>query len=237
MPRWNEAASGDRSWRQAARVQTRRRCINRGAGPDYGCSRGGAGEAPRTASVEAATADSAGAVGALLQIAQSSGDKPHVQIAALEALCGVVLNHPANQVAAGDALSYLLQLAQSGSVASSAASIALKNLVDCCFSNQQACHNIIRSAHHRLPVALHSLVAQLQRTFEGSFPELSLVQKLDIWCSEARSAGECRGAGNDVFSFHSTACDDVFTSVPTRVTRQIGDTCFAFAAARSFNRR
>ena len=176
-------------------------------------------------------------MGTLLQIAQSSGDKPHVQIAELEAFYPVGLNHPANQVAAGDALSYLLQLAQSGSIASSAAAIALKNLVDCSFSNQQAFHKIIRSAHHRVPGSLHSLVAQLQRTFEGSFPELSLVQKLEIWCSEARSAGECRGVGNDVFSFHSTACDDVMTSVPTRVTRQIGDTCFAFAAARSFNRR
>ncbi len=171
-------------------------------------------------------AGAAGAVGALLQLAQSSGDKPHVQIAALEALCGVVLNHPANQIAAGDALSYLLQLAQSGSIASSAAAIALKNLVDCSFFNQQAFHKIIRSAHHRVPVALYCLSAQLQRTFEGSFPEPGLVRKLELWCDEARGAGECRGVA-----------DDEFFSVPTQATRQIGDTCFAFAAARSFNRR
>jgi hypothetical protein len=171
-------------------------------------------------------AGAAGAVGVLLQLAQSSGDKPDVQIAALEAFSPVVLNHPANQIAAGDALGHLLQLAQSSSIAASAAAIALKNLVECSFSNQQACHKIICSSHPRVPAALHSLAAQLQRTFEGSSLELSLVRKLEIWCDEARGAGGCIGAA-----------DDVFSSVPTRSTRQIGDTCFAFAAARSFNRR
>jgi hypothetical protein len=114
--------------------------------------------------------------------------------------------------------------------------------------DQQTLRGILRLVYHQPAnqsaagaagaVSLMHCTA-LSRNFSEHSRAVSLnsVLSKSLKFGAARREAQANAEGNDVFSFHSTACDDVFTSVPTRVTRQIGDTCFAFAAARSFNCR
>ncbi len=77
-----------------------------------------------------------------------------------------------------------------------------------------------------MPRAVEALVTKVRKVFEESAVVLEhcLLRQLNDWCDEAK---DC---------IPDAASDDLPT-VSTAATQQLGDSCFIFAAVRSFNRR
>ncbi len=202
----------------------------------------------------------AAAIPRLLRLMQS--DNLLLQTEAVRTLGLLVTNHENNQRAAfeGGAISLLLQLMQpTGScndllpcaavetlgfivykcyciqsaitqqqldavlnivLSHNAACDSLRKIVGMHFPNQQALHSLLL-LKNRLPQATTRPNKPLGNFFEEVLLAFGQLPQLEIWCDEAANAASAQE----------------FATVNTSATMQIGDSCFAFAAARSFNRR
>ena len=160
---------------------------------------------------------------ALLQRAQSSGDL-EAQKAALHEFCLVITNDPGIQSTAGEdsAMAILLELAESSGIAASAAQ-CLEQLLSGSHANERRFYSAVCSSK-QVPRAVEGLVTKVRKVFEESAVEHSLLRQLNDWCDEAKD-------------YIPDAASDELPTVSTAATQQLGDSCFIFAAVRSFNRR
>ncbi len=183
------------------------------------------------------SAAGANAVDILLRLAESDSIEADVQTKALLALCFLVRGHPVNQCAVGErAVHVLLQMTQLARFKRIVPNVAETRgcFVDGCFFNQRVFYNAVSSLHSQrklnVPVELQVLVSNALKTFTGRHEDgcytPSLLDQFEAWCQQGFEArqGPCQAA------------DDP-TSVETADTQQLGGTCYAFAAVRSFNRR
>ena len=76
----------------------------------------------------------------------------------------------------------------------------------------------------QVPRAVEGLVTKVRKVFEESAVEHCLLRQLNDWCDEAKD-------------YIPDAVSDDLPTVSTAATQQLGDSCFIFAAVRSFNRR
>ena len=95
----------------------------------------------------------------------------------------------------------------------------LRKIVGMHLPNQHMLHSFLLK--NGLPQAAPRLNKPLGNFFEEVLIAFGQLPQLETWCDEAASA----------------ASSQEFATVSTSATLQVGDSCFAFAAARSFNRR
>ncbi len=174
-------------------------------------------------------ASAAGATRCLIRIMElSKSGNPGFQQEAVDAFCNLLGKCYANQSAiTEEQIGYVLNLAL---LQDKPYTEALESMVHMHYPNQCKLYKLCTSLPEPMPhqdehgpVVKRDIAALLDDVLKNYGAEM--FQKLDNWCNEAQASTAAPRMSDDV------------PSVDTACTLQTGPSCYAFAAARSFNRR